>query len=69
MARYARHEAYPFWKTMKEGYDYFEISRQLPTVAVCNRRYVVNVALRNGDPTPFGHLLFPLRPIALTKLS
>jgi murein L,D-transpeptidase YafK len=51
MARYARHEAYPFWKTMKEGYDYFEISRQLPTVAVCNRRYVVNVALRGGDPT------------------
>ena len=22
-----------------------------PTVAVCNRRYVVNVALRNGDPS------------------
>jgi murein L,D-transpeptidase YafK len=39
MVRYARHEAYPFWKIMKEGYDYFEISRQLPTVAVCNRRY------------------------------
>ena len=51
MVRYARHEAYPFWKTMKEGYDYFEISRQLPTVAVCNRRYVVNVAMRGGDPT------------------
>jgi murein L,D-transpeptidase YafK len=51
MARHARHEAYPFWKTMKEGYDYFEISRQLPTVAVCNRRYVVNVAMRGGDPS------------------
>jgi murein L,D-transpeptidase YafK len=50
MARYARHEAYPFWKTMKEGYDYFELTRQLPTVAVCNRRYVVNVAMRGGDP-------------------
>jgi murein L,D-transpeptidase YafK len=51
MARHARHEAYPFWKIMKEGYDYFEISRQLPTVAVCNRRYVVNVAMRGGDPS------------------
>jgi len=51
MARYAQHEAYPFWKTLKEGYDYFEISRQLPTVAVCSRRYVVNVAMRGGDPT------------------
>jgi len=51
MARYAQHEAYPFWKTLKEGYDYFEISRQLPTVAVCSRRYVVNVAMWGGDPT------------------
>ena len=51
MARHANHEAYPFWKTLKEGYDYFELTRQLPTVAVCNRRYVVNVAMRGGDPT------------------
>jgi murein L,D-transpeptidase YafK len=51
MTRFASHEAYPFWLTMKEGYDYFELTRKLPTVAVCNRRYVVNVALRNGDPT------------------
>jgi hypothetical protein len=50
MARYARHEAYPFWKTLKEGHDYFELTRQLPTVAVCNRHYVVNVAMRGGDP-------------------
>jgi hypothetical protein len=50
MTRYARHEAYPFWKTLKEGYDYFELTRQLPTVAVCNRSYVVNVAMRSGDP-------------------
>jgi murein L,D-transpeptidase YafK len=51
MARFASHEAYPFWQIMKEGYDYFELTRKLPTVAVCNRRYVVNVALRNGDPS------------------
>jgi murein L,D-transpeptidase YafK len=50
MARFASHEAYPFWLTLKEGYDYFELTRQLPTVAICNRRYVVNVALRGGDP-------------------
>ena len=51
MARFASHEAYPFWQTMKEGYEYFELTRQLPTVAVCNRRYVVNVALNRGDPS------------------
>jgi murein L,D-transpeptidase YafK len=50
MVRYAGHEAYPFWRSLKEGYDYFELTRQLPTVAVCERRYVVNVAMRNGDP-------------------
>ena len=51
MARYASHEAYPFWKTLKEGYDYFELTRQVPTVAVCNRRYVVNVACAAATPT------------------
>jgi murein L,D-transpeptidase YafK len=51
MARHAGHEALPFWKTLKEGYDYFELTHQLPTVAVCNRDYVVNVAMRSGDPS------------------
>jgi murein L,D-transpeptidase YafK len=51
LARFSAHEAYPFWLTMKEGYEYFEVTRMLPTVAVCNRRYVVNVALNRGDPT------------------
>jgi murein L,D-transpeptidase YafK len=50
MSRFATHEAYPFWLTMKEGYDYFELTRKLPTVAVCNKRYVVNVAMSRGDP-------------------
>lgn len=49
MRRHAGHEAYPFWVTLKEGYDYFEYARQVPNVAVCNKRYVVNVTLRNGD--------------------
>ena len=49
MTRNVSHEAYPFWKTLKEGYDYFELTHQLPTVAVCERRYVVNVAMRSGD--------------------
>ena len=51
MVRYAGHEAYPFWKTLKEGYDFFELTHQLPTVAICERRYVVNVAMRSGDPS------------------
>jgi murein L,D-transpeptidase YafK len=51
MKRHQNHEAYAFWATLKEGYDYFEVSRQLPTVAVCSKRYVVNVAMKNNaDP-------------------
>jgi murein L,D-transpeptidase YafK len=31
-----------FWKTLKEGHDYFEATRQTPPVLVCGRRYHVN---------------------------
>jgi murein L,D-transpeptidase YafK len=51
MARHAKSEWRGFWKTLKEGYDYFEMTRQVPTVAVCNRRYLVNVRMSSGiDP-------------------
>jgi murein L,D-transpeptidase YafK len=51
MTRHAKSEWAGFWRTLKEGYDYFELTRQVPTVAVCNRRYVVNVRMTKGDPT------------------
>lgn len=43
MARHKGHRWYGFWKTLKEGYDYFEVSRKPPPVVVCERRYHVNV--------------------------
>jgi murein L,D-transpeptidase YafK len=51
MARHANSEWRDFWKMLKEGYDYFELTRQVPTIAVCNRRYVVNVRMSHGDPS------------------
>lgn len=42
MARYAGRGHTKFWATLKQGYDYFEATRELPTIAVCERRYVVN---------------------------
>jgi murein L,D-transpeptidase YafK len=51
MTRHAKSEWRGFWRTLKEGYDYFELTRQVPTVAVCDRRYVVNVRMTGGDPT------------------
>jgi murein L,D-transpeptidase YafK len=50
MTRHAKSEWIRFWRTLKEGYDHFELTRQVPTIAVCNRRYVVNVKLSSGDP-------------------
>jgi murein L,D-transpeptidase YafK len=51
MTRHAKSQWNGFWRTLKEGYDYFELTRQVPTIAVCNRRYVVNVRMSGGDPT------------------
>ncbi len=45
LERFRKHKWYAFWKTLKEGYDNFEITRVPPTVAVCERRYVVNVLM------------------------
>ncbi len=42
LARHKEDPSAPFWKTMKEGYDYFEATRQPPEVAVCGKKYVVN---------------------------
>lgn len=43
MARHKTSKWYPFWTTLKPGYDHFETSRQVPPVEVCERKYHVNV--------------------------
>lgn len=47
MARHRGHRWYSFWETLKEGYDHFEVARQPPRVAVCEKRYVVNPEFRD----------------------
>ena len=42
MASEKSNKWYGFWKTMKQGYDYFEKYRIPPSVTVCERRYVVD---------------------------
>ena len=44
MAAHKDDKWYDFWKVLKEGYDYFEISRMPPKVAVCEKRYVINAS-------------------------
>jgi len=45
MARFDGNPNMPFWKTLKQGYDFFEKYRLPPSIAVCERRYVVNVKM------------------------
>src|SRR5262245_54218189 len=42
MARYRKDRNYAFWTMLKEGYDYFEITKVPPKVDVCGKRYVFN---------------------------
>src|SRR5262249_42447023 len=55
LKRYEGNPNMPFWRTMKQGYDFFEKYRLPPTVAVCEKRYVVNVKTpQNVDLRPDG---------------
>ena len=38
----------PFWKNLKEGYDHFEVTKRIPSVNVCDKRYVFNAQLPAG---------------------
>ncbi|WP_423415937.1 murein L,D-transpeptidase family protein [Hyphomicrobium sp. B1] len=59
MAKEKHNKWYGFWKTMKQGYDYFEKYRIPPAITVCERRYVVDAVSRNR-PDPAG----PCPPLA-----
>ena len=60
LARYAnvkgrnRNPNLAFWQTLKQAYDYFEITRKPPNIEVCARRYHVNVEWDGGDLDPRG---------------
>jgi murein L,D-transpeptidase YafK len=52
MAIHAKSQWAPFWSTLKQGYDHFEDSRIPADVAVCERKYVVNVKLPQSRLDP-----------------
>jgi len=55
MARYKGDPNYDFWSNLKEGYDYFQITKVPPKVDVCGRRYVFNqIAANGGSFSPGG---------------
>lgn len=40
LARYRNDPHIDFWRNLKEGSDYFEVTKQIPAFGVCNKRYV-----------------------------
>lgn len=51
MALHKDDENMPFWRTLKEGYDSFELTKRQPKVSVCGRRYVFNTEFSGGEPS------------------
>lgn len=45
LARHKDNKWHGFWKTLKQGYDSFEVTRVPPTVAVCEKKYMVDVVV------------------------
>lgn len=65
MAEMKKHKWYPFWKTLKEGYDHFEKHRLPPGIVVCERRYVVNAFAHQSRPDPEG----PCPPMSRPQIA
>ncbi len=38
-----------FWKNLKEGMDHFEVTKQEPKVAACEKKYVFNANAKSGS--------------------
>jgi murein L,D-transpeptidase YafK len=68
MARYRKDPNYDFWKMLKVGYDYFELTKLPPKVDVCEKRYVFNQVSEDGkDFSPAGQCPKMSQPELLTS--
>ncbi|WP_420392512.1 L,D-transpeptidase family protein [Acuticoccus sp.] len=52
LARHAESEHLAFWEMLKEGADHFEVTKRVPSVEVCDRRYVFNASAEGGRFLP-----------------
>ncbi|MCX5514478.1 L,D-transpeptidase family protein [Kaistia algarum] len=57
MAKHRNDPNFDFWVMLKEGNDHFEVTKKVPVVQVCNKRYVFDVdaggaALNASAPCP-----------------
>jgi murein L,D-transpeptidase YafK len=56
MTKHKSDKWYNFWRNLKEGYDYFEVTHQPPKIDVCDKHYLINTAFvdRGARPDPAG---------------
>jgi len=52
MQRHRDHKWYGFWRSLKAGYDDFELARVPPKVNVCSRQYLVNANFLGFEGAP-----------------
>lgn len=50
LAQHAGDPNMDFWMMLKEGSDHFEVTREVPKVDVCGRKYVFDATPANGAP-------------------
>lgn len=61
LARYRLDPNMKFWNDIREGVDYFEVTKREPDVAFCGRRYVFNATPANGGSLDANAACPPLR--------
>ncbi len=49
LARHRQSEHYAFWRKLKEGYDRFEVTKKPVAAEVCEKRYVFDPKLAEGQ--------------------
>jgi murein L,D-transpeptidase YafK len=62
LAQHRLDQHMPFWQNLKEGSDYFEVTRQQPQVGVCGKRYVFG-----GEDVAQGNCAPSLDPLVAQK--
>ncbi|MDX8477913.1 murein L,D-transpeptidase family protein [Mesorhizobium sp. VK24D] len=51
MARNRSNPNFEFWTNIKQGYDYFEVTKREPKVSACGRHYAFNTEFDGGEPS------------------
>lgn len=51
MARNRSNPNFDFWTNIKQGYDFFEVTKREPKISACGRHYAFNSEFEGGEPS------------------